>query len=123
EANETNESKMLTGILLNQYRKYLALNNGFIDFKPIILFKSNYIKTSNETQSIFENMVKNLNVDQVDNHVRSLHGTDSHALNWFLDFYENLRDKMTFVQSLKDDFLGYILNANDDSNEERLLHN
>lgn len=124
EANETIESKMLTGILLNQYRKYLAINNDFINFKPVILFKSNFITTSYEAQQTFEYLVENLDFEQINNHVNStLRGTDSQALNWFLKFYDSLDNKERFIQSLKDDFLGHILNANDDQNEERLINN
>lgn len=124
EADETIESKMLTGILINQYRKYLAINNGFINFKPVILFKSNNIAPSYEAQTIFENLVENLTVEQLDKHVNTkLRGTDSQAINWFLKFYDNINDKFDFINSLKNDFLGHILNANDDNNEERLLMN
>lgn len=124
EADETIESKMLTGILLSQYRKYLAIKNGFIHFKPVILFKSNNIAPSFVAQETFEELVKNLIIAQVNRHVNtSLRGTSSQALNWFVNFYDHLDDKGEFVQSLKDDFSGHILNANDDKNEERLLNN
>lgn len=124
EANETVESKMLTGVFLNQYRKYLALRNDFVSFKPVILFKSNNIVPSNEAQKNFENLIENLNLFQVNNHIESkIRGTDSQALNWFLEFYDELKDKESFVQSIKDDFIGHILNANDGKSEERLLNN
>lgn len=124
EANETIESKMLTGILINQYRKYLARKNEFINFKPVILFKSNNIGPSFEAQATFENLVENLTVKQLDDHVNTnLRGTTSQAINWFLNFYDNINDKFDFIESLKSDFLGHILNANDDKNEDRLLNN
>lgn len=123
EANETIESKMLTGILINQYRKFLAIKSGFINFKPVILFKSNSIKFSFEAQKIFENLVENLTVTQVNNHVEfTLRGAESQAINWFVKFYDSLEDKEQFIQSLKEDFLGHILNANDDD-EERIINN
>ncbi|MDL0421356.1 transposase [Caldibacillus thermoamylovorans] len=124
EANETVESKMLTGLLLNQYRKYLAIKHGFINFKPVILFKSNNVTPSYEAQATFENLLENLDVEQIEQHInRSLRGTDSQAINWFLEFYDNLDDKESFIRSLKEDFLGHILNANDDKNEERVINN
>lgn len=124
EANESIESKMLTGTLLNQYRKYLANKNGYINFKPIILFKSNNINPSHNAKKTFENLLENLTVQQVQSHINnSLRGTTSQAINWFLEFYSSITDKEYFIQSIKDDFLGHILNANDDKNEERNINN
>lgn len=124
EANETIESKMLTGVLMNQYRKYLAKIHGYINFKPVILFKSNNVEPSFQAQKIFENLLQDLTVEQVDQHIsKTLRGTHSQAINWFLEFYSNLHDKNVFILSIKEDFLGHILNANNDKNEERNINN
>lgn len=48
-ADEEDRNKMLNSVLLSQYRKYVARDHG-IDLKPIIFFKSNLIKNSQNAQ-------------------------------------------------------------------------
>lgn len=126
EANDDITSKMLTGILLNQYRKYLAIKNNFVNFKPVILFKSTTIAGSSEAQVLFENLLNNLTFEQVEQHVNSIMlGSSSQALNWFLSFYNSMdfQGKSNFIYSLKEGYLGHILNANDTKEEDRLITN
>lgn len=53
QANNSDEDKMLNAVLLSQYRKRMAQNMGIPDFKPVILFKSNTIKVSKDTNDQF----------------------------------------------------------------------
>lgn len=46
EANNDNNQKLLNAILLSQYRKRIAHKLNISDFKPVVLVKSNRIKTS-----------------------------------------------------------------------------
>src|SRR5699024_3906415 len=63
-ANEDDETKMLHGILLNQYRKYVARDNN-IDLKPVILFKSSTIKISLAANDMLLDMINGLSVDKL----------------------------------------------------------
>lgn len=69
EANQDDKEKMLDAVLLSQYRKMIATDNGIDYFKPVILFKSNKIQVSKNTQAAFENMIENLTPFQVRNHL------------------------------------------------------
>src|SRR5699024_9987948 len=60
--DEADSSKMLHGMLLSQYRKYLA-RDFQIELKPVILFKSNTIAISLDAQEAFLNMVEELTVE------------------------------------------------------------
>src|SRR5690625_7778173 len=64
-ANEDDNQKMLHAILLSQYRKYRAKENG-IDLKPIILFKSNKIAISLNANQSFLSLVENLTIPQLE---------------------------------------------------------
>jgi len=64
-ANEDDERKMLHAMLLSQYRKYIAKENG-IDLKPIILFKSNKIAISLNANQSFLSLVENLTIPQLE---------------------------------------------------------
>ena len=48
---------MLNAVLLSQYRKRIAQSLGIMDFKPVILFKSNKIAVSNATNVKFNDMI------------------------------------------------------------------
>ena len=63
-ANEDDEQKMLNGLLLSQYRKYVAKDFN-VDLKPIILFKSNKIGISLNANNIFLNLVEGLTVERL----------------------------------------------------------
>ncbi|WP_350494633.1 DEAD/DEAH box helicase family protein [Peribacillus frigoritolerans] len=64
QTNEDDLNKMLSAMLLSQYRKYVARDNG-IDLKPIILFKSNKVATSMNANIEFLTLVENITIDQL----------------------------------------------------------
>jgi type III restriction enzyme len=63
-ANEDDTQKILNGLLLSQYRKYIAQDHG-IDLKPIILFKSNKIATSLDANKTFLALVENMTAESL----------------------------------------------------------
>lgn len=63
-ANEDDETKMLHGVLLSQYRKYVARDNGIV-LKPVILFKSNTIAISLQAHEMQLNLINRLTVRQL----------------------------------------------------------
>src|SRR5690625_3409649 len=63
-ANEDDETKMLNGILLSQYRKYVARDHG-IELKPVILFKSNTIAISLEANETLVNLIEGLTLERL----------------------------------------------------------
>lgn len=60
EANNDNNQKLLNAILLSQYRKRIAHKLNISDFKPVVLVKSNRIKTSEKVKDSFLQMMEDL---------------------------------------------------------------
>lgn len=116
-SNEEDEQKMLQALLLSQYRKYIAKDNG-IDLKPIILFKSNKIATSKAANSDFLEIIHHLTVDQLAQIIDS--GLSLYKNNqsiWYRVFrYYEKKDVGQVVRDLQWDFTEETtLNANDSS--------
>lgn len=63
QANQEDNDKMLQAVLLSQYRKYVARDNG-ITLKPVILFKSNKISISQEAHRSLVELLQQLTVQQ-----------------------------------------------------------
>ncbi|MDR3222874.1 MAG: DEAD/DEAH box helicase family protein [Methanobrevibacter sp.] len=58
--------RMLSAIIINQYRQDLANKHGINHFKPVILFKAiKEIKESHENHAIFRDLVDNLNQTKI----------------------------------------------------------
>ena len=65
------KQRILQALLFNWYRHEIALNNGLINFKPVILFRSKYIDKSDGNNSeadykYFKDLIKNLSLDDFD---------------------------------------------------------
>ena len=58
------ERVMLRAILISQYRKQIATDNG-IFLKPVILFKSNTIAKNSENFDSFNNLITNLSPEDI----------------------------------------------------------
>ncbi|WP_281998845.1 DEAD/DEAH box helicase family protein [Priestia flexa] len=127
QANEDDEQKMLNAVLLSQYRKYIAKENG-IDLKPIILFKSNTIPISLETNQLFVTLIENLSVRQLQETVEkglSIYGKGTSIWGKIFHYY-NDTDFAAVIRDLQWDFTDTFLNANDSkflSEENTLLLN
>ncbi|HFK1457211.1 DEAD/DEAH box helicase family protein [Bacillus cereus] len=116
-SNEDDSNKMLNAILLSQYRKYIARNNG-IELKPIILFKSNKIAVSLEANNIFLALVDNLTVDymkQVIKNGLAIYQNENSIWRKMYQYYE-MQDLERVIQDLQWDFTRETtINANDQS--------
>lgn len=116
-ANEDDEQKMLHGMLLSQYRKYVAKDHG-IDLKPIILFKSNRIPTSLEANNVFLNLVEGLSSERLQTIIeKGLAVYQNEQSIWHKMFaYYCDKDLNEVVRDVQWDFTREtILNANDSS--------
>lgn len=114
-ADEDDSDKMINSILLSQYRKYVARDYG-IYLKPIIFFKSNRIKTSEEAQERFNHLIQNLTPGQIAEVINQGYEdyNGQHSI-WSKMFAYYKKTNLTVVVSdLKWDFAeGNCLNAND----------
>ncbi|MCM3619827.1 DEAD/DEAH box helicase family protein [Sutcliffiella horikoshii] len=113
--NEDDTQKMLSGMLLSQYRKYVAKDHG-VDLKPIILFKSNKIATSLDANNTFLMLVEELTGDRLKKIVDMGAAVYLNAQSiWHKMFaYYQMKDLNQVVRDLKWEFTNEtILNAND----------
>ena len=114
-ANEDDEQKILYGMLLSQFRKYLAKDHG-IDLKPIILLKSNKIAVSLEVNRSFVNLVEGLSVEQLRKIIEkglAIYQNEQSIWCKMFSYYDN-KNLNQVVRDLKWDFTSEtILNAND----------
>ena len=69
EANQNDVDKMLDAVLLSQYRKLTAMDNGIVGFKPVILFKSNKITVSKAKQEEFSQLIAALTPEIIRRHL------------------------------------------------------
>jgi len=116
-ANEDDKQKMLHAMLLSQYKKYIAKENG-INLKPVILFKSNKIAISRWANETFLNLVKDLTVVQLQQVVQqglAIYQNKESIWSRMFYFYNN-KDLATVIRDLQWDFNEQTtLNANDSS--------
>ncbi|MEK1319338.1 DEAD/DEAH box helicase family protein [Limosilactobacillus fermentum] len=121
QANNSDEDKMLNAVLLSQYRKRMAQNMGISDFKPVILFKSNTIKKSNDTNEQFFSMISNLTAESLQDFIQSKNrSTQSEALSLAYKYWLK-QDFGETVAELKRDFQEFTtINANDSGKKDIL---
>ena len=114
-ADEDDEHKMLDAVLLSQYRKIVAQDYGIENFKPIILFKSNQVKVSEESEQKFINLIEALTADQVQKHLtRKKASLNSLTSVWHkvVKYYSKI-ELQQVIEAIKVDFNSYhLLNAN-----------
>lgn len=121
QANNSDEDKMLNAVLLSQYRKRMAQNMGISDFKPVILFKSNTIKKSNDTNEQFLSMISNLTAESLQDFIQFQNrSTQSEALSLAYKYWLK-QDFGETVAELKRDFQELTtINANDSGKKDIL---
>ncbi|MGE7673488.1 DEAD/DEAH box helicase family protein [Lysinibacillus sp. NPDC094403] len=113
-SNDDDHDKILSAVLLNQYRKYIALKNN-IYIKPIILFKSNSIKVSLDTHNQFIELIQNLDPDKLKDFIdtKSIVASENSVFSQMYKFYQST-DLKKVVKDLKFDFREEnLMNAND----------
>ncbi|MCI0130030.1 DEAD/DEAH box helicase family protein [Vagococcus sp. CY53-2] len=116
QATETDDIKMMDALLMSQYRKLVARDNG-IYIKPIVMFKSNTIKVSNSKEEEFNDLIENLSIDNLLEHMerRLLSVSDGSILNTLYSYYleKETSEINKLILELKEDFHYLnILNAN-----------
>lgn len=121
QANGDDMSKMLNVVLLSQYRREIAKQLNIPDFKPIILFKSNRVKSSKEAEELFNRMISELNVTDLRKFLDTQkHNIRSKALSLTYDYWlsQNLANA---IVKIKHDFGPLnIINANDGGRKSML---
>lgn len=114
-ADEKDETKMLHGVLLNQYKKYVAEDNG-IDLKPVIMFKSSKIAISEQAYSMLVNIIKDLTPEQLEVVIENgLNVYQNRNSIWhkMFNYYNRKGNFEKIVEDLKWDFTEQnILNVN-----------
>ncbi|MFU2016159.1 DEAD/DEAH box helicase family protein [Peribacillus butanolivorans] len=103
--NEDDQSKMLKATLLNQYRKYVANENG-INLKPVIMFKSNTIALSKDTKEDFMQMIQELSEPTLKKMVQremNVHRGTSTVWEEVFNYYDRT-DLLKVIRDLKNEF-------------------
>lgn len=132
QANTDNNQKLLNAVLLNEYRKRVAKKLGIPNFKPVMLVKSNRIKTSQQVEQDFLDMINNLSSDDLENFIvrNQKLNTKSRALSETYKYWLS-QDLSKAVLEIQQDFnLRTTINVNEggtkgilsDSNDFRNLN-
>ncbi|MFI3804953.1 MULTISPECIES: DEAD/DEAH box helicase family protein [Vagococcus] len=116
QATETDDIKMMDALLMSQYRKLVAKDHD-IYLKPIVMFKSNTIKVSNNKEDEFKALVDNLSIDNMLEHMekRMLSVSEGSILNTMYGYYlsKDTSEINKVILEIKEDFHYLnILNAN-----------
>ncbi|MEE3950606.1 DEAD/DEAH box helicase family protein [Peribacillus frigoritolerans] len=116
-SNQDDFNKMLNALLLSQYRKYIARDNG-VELKPIILFKSNKIAISMNANNTFLTLVENLTVEQIESVITNglaVYQNENSIWRKMYQYYE-VQELGKIIRDLQWDFTKETtLNANDQS--------
>ena len=95
------KSRMLQAIIISQYRMKVALRNH-IHLKPVVMFKSRTIAENKENFELFNSMVNNLTVEQLETQKERALKTDSVLKDALEHIDITLSD---LVEELKSDFM------------------
>lgn len=117
QSADNDDEKMKDALLLSQYRKLIARENGISYFKPIIMFKSNQIKISEQKERDFNSIIENLSVESLSKYIQqrnrtvSANATLKTVFSYFLE-----HDLDHIIREIQEDFEPRnILNANEKS--------
>ncbi|EGO8512137.1 DEAD/DEAH box helicase [Enterococcus faecalis] len=115
QSSENDDEKMKDALLLSQYRKLIARENGISYFKPMIMFKSSKIKISEQKQQEFNSIIENLSVESLSKYISqrkptvSLNSSLYKVFSYFLE-----QDLDSVIREIQEDFEARnILNANE----------
>lgn len=103
--NEDDQSKMLKATLLNQYRKYVANENG-IYLKPVIMFKANTIALSKDAKEVFMHMIQELTEPMLKKIIQrelSIHRGTATVWEEVFNYYDS-KDLLKVIRDLRSDF-------------------
>lgn len=113
EANSEDSDKMLNAVLLSQYRKIVAKKYGVIEFKPVLMFKSNSIKVSNASYDTFNYLINDLNVEDLKKFIDKNINTTSSTMKRVYSYYKNENLAHTITTIKRDFSKEKIINVND----------
>lgn len=122
QANTENNSKLLNAVLLNEYRKRIAIKLGIANFKPVMLVKSNQIGTSKQVEQDFLNMMQELSSEYLKNFIdeNQKFNSGSVALRNTYEYWLT-QDLTEAVVELQQDFnLQTTINVNDGGQKDFL---
>lgn len=120
--NPSLQDRFLGGMLLSLFRELLAQKYA-IPLKPVVLFKSESIKSSKENQEALLHLLENLDVHLVDEFYQNLDLRESELFAKSLEFFRREFGE-TYLQNivyfLQNNFKqAYILNTNDEKALEK----
>ena len=101
QADLSNKDRMLQAVILSQYRRKIAEQNKLI-IKPVILFKSKSIKSSESNEQMFVYLIRNLRASDIE---RIKSQSTGNILEKAFDYFE--RQNISFdnlVVELREDF-------------------
>ncbi|EOI6494615.1 DEAD/DEAH box helicase family protein [Enterococcus hirae] len=115
QSSENDDEKMKDALLLSQYRKLIARENGITYFKPIIMFKSSKIKISEQKQQDFNTIIENLSVESLTKYINQRKTTVSSNSTLYKVFsYFLEQDLDSIIREIQEDLEARnILNANE----------
>lgn len=118
ESDNDDQTKMMNAVLLSQYRKRVAKKYEIENFKPVILFKSNRVKSSGEARYSFLDKIENLtavNLQQfITDHIEITH---SRALSKAYRYWLGQNPSDTVFEIKRDFQKQTTINVNDTSKE------
>ncbi len=115
QANNDNMQKLLNAVLLSQYRKRIAQKLEIPNFKPILLVKSNRIKTSQTVKDDFLSMIENLSTESLNEFLLTNQKLNLSSMALSLTYkYWLSQDLVKAVSEIKQDFnINTTINVNE----------
>lgn len=118
EAQNEDSVKMLNAVLLSQYRKRIAQRLGIEDFKPVILFKSNRVNSSNQAKEDFLTLIDSLDADKLSEFLGKQSKVNHSVTLKRIYVYWEKQDLARTIVELKRDFNAMTtINVNDTTKE------
>lgn len=119
------KDRMLQAVILSQYRRILAATIK-LAIKPVILMKSKTIATSKENSILFNDIIKNLSVNDIERIRDSVNVLDNNILKTAFQFFSaNISDE-ELIREIKSEFSPYQcleVNSDEESEEKQLQLN
>ncbi len=125
QANNDNMQKLLNAVLLSQYRKRIAQKLEIPNFKPILLVKSNRIKTSQTVKDDFLSMIENLSTESLNEFLLTNKKLNLSSMALSLTYkYWLSQDLVKAVSEIKQDFnINTTINVNEGGTKGLLSDN
>lgn len=125
QANNDNMQKLLNAVLLSQYRKRIAQKLEIPNFKPILLVKSNRIKTSQTVKEDFLSMIENLSTESLNEFLLTNKKLNLSSMALSLTYkYWLSQDLVKAVSEIKQDFnINTTINVNEGGTKGLLSDN